>query len=65
MEMEGVVLGLIGDGDVVDNERGNGVKQTKPLPQPLPEEGGEQLAMKMKGVVLGLIGDGDVVDNEA
>lgn len=39
--------------------------EKKPHPRPLPEEGGEWLAMKMEGVILGLIGDGDVVDNEA
>ena len=43
----------------------NGERQTKPLPQPLPEEGGEWLAMEMEDVVLGLIGDGVVVDNKA
>ena len=34
-----------------------------PHPQPLPEEGGEWLAMEMEEVILGLIGGGDVVDN--
>ena len=41
------------------------MRQTKPHPQPLPEEGGEWLALQMEEVILGLIGDGDVVDNEA
>ena len=35
MEMEEVILGLIGDGDVVDNERSNNVRQTKPRHQRL------------------------------
>ena len=35
----------------------------QPHPQPLPEEGGEQLAMKMEEVIWGLMGGGDVVDN--
>ena len=38
-------------------------REIKPHPQPLPEEGGEQLAMEMEGIVLGLIRGGDVVDN--
>ena len=40
-------------------------REIKPRLQPLPEEGGEQLALQMEDVVLGLIGGGDVVDNEA
>ena len=35
----------------------------QPLPQPLPEKGGEQLALEMEGVVWRLIGGIDVVDN--
>ena len=35
----------------------------QPHPQPLPEEGGEQLAVKMEEVILGLKGCGDMVDN--
>ena len=50
---------------MVDNKRYNSVRHTKPLPQPLPEEGGEGLAMEMEEDVLGLIGIGDVIDNEA
>ena len=38
-------------------------REIKPHPQPLPEEGGEWLAMEMEEVILGLIGGGDVVDN--
>ena len=38
---------------------------TKPLPQPLPEKGGEWLAVEMEEVVLGLIRGGDEVDNKA
>ena len=30
-------------------------RETKPLPQPLPEEGGEWLVVEMEEVVLGLI----------
>ena len=41
MEIEGVILELIGGGDVVDNQRCNSVRETKPLPQPLSEERGE------------------------
>ena len=41
----------------------NSERGTKPHPQPLPEEGGEWLAMEMEEVILGLIGGGDVVDN--
>ena len=37
----------------------------KPLPQSLPEEGGEWLAVEMKRVVLELIRGCDVVDNKA
>ena len=48
---------------MVDNERGNNVRQIKPLPQPLSEEGGELLAMEMEGVVLGLLRGGDIVEN--
>ena len=47
---------------MVDNKRGKDVRQTKPHPQPLPEEGGEQLLFEMKGVVLKLIGGGDDID---
>ena len=43
----------------------NGERETKPHPRPLPEEGGEWLAMEMEEVILGLIWSGDVVDNEA
>ena len=39
--------------------------ETKPHPQPLPEEGGEWLAVKMEEIILGLKGCSDVVDNEA
>ena len=49
---------------VVDNKRYNSVRHTKPHPPPLPEEGGEGLAVEMKRVVLGLFRGGDVVDNE-
>ena len=38
-------------------------RETKPHPQPLPEEGGEELVMEMEGVVWRLIGGIDVVDN--
>ena len=65
MEMEQVVWRLKGGSDVVDNERGNGVRQTKPHPQPLPEEGGEQLAMEMEQVVWRLKGCVGVIDNKA
>ena len=41
------------------------MREIKPLPQPLPEEGGEWLAMEMEEVVWGLIVGDDVVDNEA
>ena len=50
---------------MIDNKASNGLWQTKPLPQPLPEKGGEWLVMEMKGVILGLIWGDDVVDNEA
>ena len=49
---------------MVDNKRGNSIRHTKPHPQPLPEEGGEWLAMKMEEVVWRLKGCGDVIDNE-
>ena len=49
---------------MVDNERCNSVRQTKPHTQPLPEEGGELLAMEMEEVVWGLFRGGDVVDYE-
>ena len=62
MQMEGVVWGLIGIGDVIDNEAGNSERETKPLPQPLSEERGEQLAVKMEEVILGLIWGGDDID---
>ena len=39
------------------------MRQTKPHPQPLPEEGGEQLAFEMEEVILGVISDGAIVDN--
>ena len=38
-----------------------GERETKPLPQPLPEEGGEWLVVEMEEVVLGLIRGGDSV----
>ena len=38
--------------------------ETKPHPQPLPEEGGEWLAMEMEELVMGLFRGGDVVDNK-
>ena len=38
--------------------------EEEPHPRPLPEEGGEWLAMEMEEVIWGLIGGGDVVDNE-
>ena len=41
------------------------MREIKPLPQPLPEEGGELLAMEMEEVVLGLIWGDDVVDYES
>ena len=41
----------------------NRERETKPHPQPLPEEGGEWLVVEMEEVILGLIGGGDVVDN--
>ena len=50
---------------VVDYKRGNDWGQIKPLPRPLPEEGGEWLAMEMEGVILELVWGGDVVDNKA
>ena len=50
---------------MVDNERCNSVRQTKPHPQPLPEEGGEWLVKQMEGVILELIMGDDIVDNEA
>ena len=40
---------------------GGGGRETKPLPQPLPEEGGEWLVVEMEEVVLGLIRGGDSV----
>ena len=48
----------------MDNERGNSVRQTKPHPQPLSEERGEQLVMRMEEVILGLIGGDDDVGNK-
>ena len=42
----------------------NRERGTKPHPQPLPEEGGEWLAMEMEEVILGLFRGGDVVDNK-
>ena len=36
-------------------------RETKPHPQPLPEEGGEKLVVEMEEVVLGLIRGGDSV----
>ena len=36
-------------------------RETKPLPQPLPEEGGGWLVVEMEEVVLGLIRGGDSV----
>ena len=50
---------------MVENKAWNSVRQTKPHPQPLPEEGGEGLAMEMEEVVWGLIVGDNVVDNEA
>ena len=41
-----------------------GGRKTKPHPQPLPEEGGEWLAVEMEGVILGLIRGGNIVANE-
>ena len=41
-----------------------GGRETKPHPLPLPEEGGEWLAMEMEGVILGLIRGGDGVDKK-
>ena len=38
------------------------MRETKPHPQPLPEEGGEWLAMEMEGVILELIEGIDIVD---
>ena len=64
MEMEEVIWGLIGSGDVVDKWRLNDGRQTKPHPQPLSEERGEWLVVKMEGVVWGLIVVGDMVDNK-
>ncbi|MBF1536474.1 MAG: hypothetical protein HXO07_03430 [Prevotella salivae] len=37
--------------------------ETKPHPQPLPEEGGESLPLEMEGVVLELVWGGDGVKN--
>ena len=48
---------------MVDNKAPNGLWQTKPHPQPLPEEGGEELVVEMESVILGLIRGGDNVDN--
>ena len=42
----------------------DGMGKTKPLPQPLAEEGGEGLAIEMKGIILGLIRSGDNIDNK-
>ena len=39
------------------------MRQTKPHPQPLPEEGGDQLAFEMEEVILGVISDGVIADN--
>ena len=41
-----------------------GGRKTKPHPQPLPEEGGEGLAVEIEGVILGLIRGGNIVTNE-
>ena len=41
------------------------MREIKPLPQPLPEEGGEWLVVEIEEVNLGLIGVGDDVDNKA
>ena len=49
----------------MDNERGNSVRQTKPHPQPLSEERGEQLPLQMEGGVLELVRGGDIADNKA
>ena len=38
------------------------MREIKPHPQPLPEEGGEWLALEMEEVVLKLVWGGDVVD---
>jgi len=38
-------------------------RETKPLPQPLPEEGGEWVVVGMGGGGLGLIRGGDDVKN--
>ena len=40
---------------------GDGMREIKPHPQPLPEEGGEWLVVEMEEVVLGLIRGGDSV----
>ena len=48
---------------MVDNKAPNGLWQTKPLPQPLPEKGGESFVVEMESVILGLIRGGDNVDN--
>ena len=48
---------------MIDNKASNGLWQTKPLPQPLSEERGEQLVMETEEVILGLIGGDDDVDN--
>ena len=37
-------------------------RETKPHPQPLPEEGGEWLAMEIEVVILGLIRGGNIID---
>ena len=41
-----------------------GGRKTKPHPQPLPEEGGEWLAVEIEGVILRLSRGGDGVDNK-
>ena len=41
-----------------------GGREIKLHPQPLPEEGGEGLAVEIEGVILGLIRGGNIVTNE-
>ena len=40
-------------------------REIKPLPQPLPEEGGEWLVMEMEKIVLRLNRSVPIVDNKA
>jgi len=39
-------------------------REIKPLPQPLPDEGGGEVGFGMGEFILGVISDGTIVDNK-